>query len=492
MEMPRNEGRQPLRPNVSETGRMPLVQEGPYCEPFANTVTMTWKLPSVCLSGLLVLSACRQTPSTPSVTGADLAAAWADMTLHLTQHTPSNSPTYASRCLGYIGLTMYESAVHADSGWQSLAGQLNGLDSLPTPSPGLTYDWRLSLNAGQAAILRAVYQQTSAENLARIDSLEQVLADRLHRDNPSGTDRTASVRFGKTVADRIFEWSKTDGGHRGYLHNFDKAWVHPERPGAWQPPLFAQSFSHHPLHPHWGDNRPFLPANTDLAPPMMIPYDTMPGSPYYEQFHAVYQQERTLTQEQKEIAIWWGDDPDVSFTPPGHSYHIARLAVLDWQPDLVTAAATFARVGMAVADAFINCWKWKYQFFTERPNTFITRHIDPTWESFWPDPPFPAFPSGHAIQAAAAAAVLTDLYGPAFVFTDSVHLGRERDEVRQVDFHERSFTTFGDVARETADSRFYGGIHIPHDNAVGLEKGSLIGRQVNELAWRRPASVTGK
>ena len=43
-----------------------------------------------------------------------------------------------------------------------------------------------------------------------------------------------------------------------------------------------------------------------------------------------------------------------------------------------------------------------------------TQHIDQRWESFWPDPPFPAFPSGHAIQAAAAATVLTDLYGDNF------------------------------------------------------------------------------
>ncbi len=447
---------------------------------------MTRKFSLYCLPVLLGLSSCRPEPPAASVAPAELAAAWADMTLYLTQHTPANSPTYASRCLGYIGLTMYESAVSADGSWRSVAGQLNGLDSLPTPVPGITYDWRLSLNAGQAAILRAMYPQTSLENQARIDSLEQALADRLSADSPVGSDREASVRFGKTVAGRIFEWSVTDGGHRAYLRNFDKEWVHPDRPGAWQPPLFAQSFSHHPLHPHWGDNRPFLPGHADMEPPVMIPYDTLPGSPYYEQFHAVYRQEQVLTQEEKEIAIWWGDDPDVSFTPPGHSYHIARLAVRARQPDLVTAAATFARVGMAVADAFINCWRWKYQFFTERPNTFVTRHIDPAWESFWPDPPFPAFPSGHAIQAAAAAAVLSDLYGPEFVFTDSIHLGRERDEVRQVDFRERSFTNFADVARETADSRFYGGIHIPHDNAVGLEKGTLIGLHVNQLAWRSP------
>jgi len=142
-------------------------------------------------------------------------------------------------------------------------------------------------------------------------------------------------------------------------------------------------------------------------------------------------------------------------------------------------------VGLDVADAFINCWKWKYHFFSERPNTYIPQFIDPEWESFWPDPPFPAFPSGHAIQAAAMGTVLTDLYPESFEFIDSSHVGRPRDELRDTDFRERPFTGFWDVAIETADSRFYGGIHTPQDNDVGLEEGSRIARHVNEMKWRK-------
>jgi membrane-associated phospholipid phosphatase len=140
---------------------------------------------------------------------------------------------------------------------------------------------------------------------------------------------------------------------------------------------------------------------------------------------------------------------------------------------------------MAVADAFINCWKWKYHYFSERPNTFIPKFIDEKWESFWPDPPFPAFPSGHAIQAAAAVTVLIDLYGNEFRFTDRSHVGRERDEVRDVDFKERSFTTLSAVAEETANSRFYGGIHVPQDNRVGLEQGAIIAGNINQLKWKK-------
>lgn len=422
------------------------------------------------------------------MTEQEAAIAWTDMTLYITQFTPANSPTYASRSVGYIGLTMYESIVHGFPPYQSLTGQLNGLESLPVPEDGKEYDWILSMNAAQAFIIRNIYNQTSDENKARIDSLEQLI----HRSFAAKlSDRSIAKRseeYGRSVAAAIFEWSKEDGGHRAYLRNFDKTFKHKVFPGSWKPPLYAQSFSHHPLHPYWGENRTFLPENQEIEIPYMIPYDSTEGSPYYQQFMAVYEKDQTLTQEEKEIAIWWGDDPDSSFTPPGHSFYLANIAVREKQPPLIICAETYARVGMAVADAFINCWKWKYHFFSERPNTFIPRFIDPEWESFWPDPPFPAFPSGHAIQASAAATVLAEMYGNEFSFTDSAHAKRHRDELRDTDFVPRHFTNIWGIAEETADSRFYGGIHTPQDNQIGLEEGAKIAGNVNHLQWTKPKS----
>ena len=417
-------------------------------------------------------------------TPIELATSWADLTLYITQYTPANSPTFASRCLGYIGLTMYESVVHGYSSHQSLAGQLNELPSLPLPDTSQVYSWELALNAGQAYILDSIYVQTSDENKAKIDSLENVFLTYYSQQVGDREVVKRSIAYGKAVAEAIFAWSKSDGGHRGYLFNFDKDLVHPERPGSWKPPLYAQSFSHHPLHPHWGSNRTFLAINSEIPTPEMIPYDTTENSPYFKQFLEVYEKELELTQKEKEIAIWWSDDPDDTFTPPGHSYYLATIGLKKEQASLIICAETYARVGMAVADAFIMCWKWKYHHFSERPNTFVPKFIDPAWESFWPDPPFPSFPSGHAIQAAAGAVVLTDVLGEPFAFIDSAHVGRERDELRDTDFVERPFSSFWEVALETADSRFYGGIHTHQDNQVGLDEGSRIARNVNALNWR--------
>jgi len=430
----------------------------------------------------LALSCTQQSKTLPQ--DFEIATAWADMANSITKTTPANSPTFASRCFGYIGLTMYESVVNSSGEHQSVSAALNGLGNLPLPENGMEYNWQLALNAGQAEILRNIYLQTGDKNKRKIDSLEnhfETLFKKKHTDNSVSA---RSILYGKKIALAIFEWSKSDGGHRGYLQNFDKKLVFAEKPGCWRPPLYAQSFSHFPLHPHWGGNRTFVTVNSLIPDPVYIPFDTLPGSPYFNQFLMVYEKRKSLTQDEKQAAIWWSDDPEETSTPPGHSYYLATLAIRKTRPDLVKCAETYARVGMAVADAFRNCWKWKYQFFSERPNTYITQHIDEEWESFWPDPPFPSFPSGHAIQAAAAAYVLTDLYGDNFSFIDSAHVGRKKDEIRNADFKARHFNSFLEVAEETANSRFYGGIHTPQDNAMGLEKGKIIATNINGLKWK--------
>jgi hypothetical protein len=435
---------------------------------------------------ILLVTSCQQRSSVPSITEKEAVLAWADMALFITKNTPANSPTYSSRCFGYIGLAMYESVVHADESYASMAGQLNGLNELPIPEKGAEYSWILSLNAAQAEILRSVYNQTSDRNKSRIDSLEMLITANFSGDLDDATV-ARSLDFGKKTAGAIFQWSLEDGGHRGYLANFDKKLTMPTHPGCWEPPLYGQSFSHYPLHPHWGRNRTFVVMNSRIPTPEMIRFDSSATSDYAKLFKEVLIKNRELTQTEKEIALWWGDDPGETFTPAGHSYYLARQVLTKSDVPLVKSAETFARVGMAVADAFINCWKWKYIYASERPSSYITKHIDSRWESFWPDPPFPAFPSGHATQAGAVAEVLTDLYGEHFEFTDDAHKNRPRDEIRNVDFKPRSYTSFWQVAEETAMSRFYGGIHTAQDNDVGLKQGKNIGANINSLRWKNEA-----
>ena len=136
------------------------------------------------------------------------------------------------------------------------------------------------------------------------------------------------------------------------------------------------------------------------------------------------------------------------------------------------AAETFARVGAAVADAFIACWRVKYEFNLLRPITYVTDVIDPAWGSTLPlgTPPFPEYTSGHSVQSGAAATVLTDLFGTA-AFTDHTHDERGLPA--------RTFTSFHDAASEAAISRLYGGIHFLPAIERGLDQGHAIGELVN-------------
>ena len=427
----------------------------------------------------------------PPISGisADAALQWADMTLYTFRYSRFNTPTYSSRSLGYLGLAMYESIVPGDPDHRSMNGQLNGL-SLPSYELGKPYQWILSLNSAQDTLLKLLYpvpDNSSSIVHHRIDSLANAIyAEQSRGIDPETVNR--SVAFGISVALAIYDWSRTDGGDKGYTRNFDAGFVFPAGNSYWIPPRWGQSPSKLPLHPHWGQNRTFVTANSMLPVPAIVPFSTDPASDYYKLYKAVYDKDHVITLEERETAAWWGDDPTETFSPPGHSYYLASVATRVSNVGIIKAAEAYARSGIAVADAFINCWKAKYTYFNERPSSFVNKYIDDTWIQFWPEPPFPAFPSGHSIQAAAAATVLTDLFGEPFSFTDRCHEGFHREDnprFRDLTYHARTFSSIWEAGYECAYSRLLGGIHTQQDNEVGLQEGKKVGQNINALQWRR-------
>ncbi|WP_229311212.1 vanadium-dependent haloperoxidase [Larkinella soli] len=411
----------------------------------------------------------------------DVALQWSAMQLYLIRNTPGFTPPVASRSLAYGGLALYEAVVAGSPTHRSLVGQLPDLNSLPQADPKTGYHWAAAGNAAEAEILRSLFASTDARNKSKIDSLERTLLTRFQGEGEK-EEIERSVSFGKQVAQAIFEWSRTDGGHEGYTRNFPENYTVPVCNGCWQPTENGRKF---PMQPFWGKNRTLVGANSAMPMPQPLTASTDVKSQYFAQYLEVYTKNKSLTQSEKEIAVWWADDPGETFTPPGHSYSLARIAIQTARADLAKAAETLARTGLAVSDAFTLCWKCKYTFNNERPYTFVRRAIDPAWVPFWPAPPFPGFPSGHATQSAATATVLTDLYGESFAFTDDSHVSRVRDPKRNIDLKARSFSSFWEAAEESALSRFLGGIHTRQDNETGLREGRKIGRNVNALPWKK-------
>ena len=416
---------------------------------------------------------------------SDVASTWAEVQLKLTKTTAGYTPPVAARAYAYGGLTMYESVVGGLPNNQSLAGQLASLTTLPKVETGKEYNWALSANAAEANILRDLYAEVSRPqaviNKIIIDSVEVVLKN-INKVGVAQDIIDRSEKYGQSIADAIFEWSKTDGGHEGYKRNFPATYIVPVYDGAWQATENGQKT---PMQPTWGTNRTFIVANQDMPVPNPITYSSALDSPYFGQYFAVYTKNKSLTQEEKEISVWWADNPGETFTPPGHSYNIANIAVKQTKSGLGKAAEAFARTGITVNEAFINCWKCKFKFNNERPYTMVRRTIDPNWKPFWSAPPFPGFPSGHATQSAAVADVLTNFFGENFAFVDNSHVGRIKDASTGVEFKVRSFKSFNQFATESADSRFYGGIHTRQDNETGLAEGRKLAKNIMALKFKK-------
>jgi hypothetical protein len=415
-----------------------------------------------------------------SMLSADVAVKWADMDLLLIRKSAGFTPPVAARALGFAGLTLYEAVVPGIKGNKSLAGQLNGLKKIPKIDSSKTYHWGASANAAAAYIAANIWANATDAAKKTADSLKTALRAGYVKETSEEIVKISEA-YGESVAMAIFEWSKTDGGHEGYLRNFPSTYQVPVFQGAWQPTENGRKI---PMQPYWGRNRTMVVLNSVLPAPPPLVISTNITSTYFKEYNELYIKNKSLTQAEKEISIWWADDPSETFTPPGHSYNLTKIAVKTSSAKLDKAAEAFARTGIAVNDAFILCWKCKYTFNNERPYTFVRRAIDPNWIPFWPAPPFPGYISGHASQSSATAGVLTPLFGESFAFTDDSHVGRVKDTKRNVDFKARSYKSFMAAAEESALSRFLGGIHTMQDNNMGLSEGKKVANNINGLKWK--------
>lgn len=406
---------------------------------------------------------------------SDVARDWSDLHLILIRRTWGYSPPVAARAVGYLGVTLYESVVPGMPEYQSLAHQLNELGNLPQPQPGQTYHWPTVANSGQATMTRLLFATANAGNKAAIENLYEKYAEQFQREVDSETFQRSDA-FGAEIANAIFEWSKTDGGHEGYKRNFPTDYEPPVGPGLWERTPRAKGMPQPAMQPTWGNNRPFvLVSNDECTLPPPPEYSEEPGSAFYNEAYEIYTLGNEMTAEQREIARYWADDPFRTATPVGHAVSILTQVLANEQATLDEAAEAYAKMGITMADAFISCWYDKFKYNLVRPVTYIQKVIDPNWMPALITPPFPEYPSGHSTQSSAAAAILTSLFGDEYAFTDHTH-----DEWG---LSSRSFDSFTGFAEEAGISRMYGGIHYRSAVEQGRLQGACVANRVNQLKF---------
>lgn len=409
-----------------------------------------------------------ETPAREQV-AQDGLAIWIRLALELVRHTPTMTPPVASRALAIIGVGCFEALASGDESLVSLSGQLNGLPKLPARAQGQAHDKAVILNAVLESLIGALFHNTGPTGRNAM----QKLTARLDQQSASGQPGDvvkASRAHGKALAGAVLGWAADDGGAVIDNMGFARSAALNPAPGHWVP-TSKIALHQAPLLPSWGTNRPFaLPSVAELTIADPTPYSEDPASQFYAEAAEVRDISAKLTDEQALIARFWSDDAMLSYTPPGHWTAILMQVAAERSWGLSEQIEALARMGVAMADAFIGCWAMKYRFDTVRPVTYIQKHIDKAWTPLLTTPPFPEYPSGHSVQSAAAATILTALFGDNYGFTDE---SPAPDGAAQ-----RHFASFHAAAEEAAISRLYGGIHF----RPGIVNGQALGRQIAAFA----------
>lgn len=293
------------------------------------------------------------------------------------------------------------------------------------------------------------------------DSLSQV---------SDGIGKSDGIALGQNIADALIQIREQDGydAFGEYFGGTD--------PGQWRPtaPMFAVA-----QLPEWGNVQPFVISSVgDFQVPGPPELSSQEWANAYNEIKDLGSATSTIrTAEQTQIAKFWSDGAG-TYTPPGHWNQIAEVVARDHGSSLADNARLFAELNVAMADAGIVCWAVKYEDGFWRPITAIQEGdldgndetvASPDWMPLLVTPPFPEYISGHSTFSAAAATVLTSIFGDNVGFTVG--------SVTPQNFV-RSFTSFDEAASEAAISRLYGGIHYSFSINDGMDVGQSIGQAV--------------
>src|SRR6476659_4309642 len=248
-----------------------------------------------------------------------------------------------------------------------------------------------------------------------VDALKKKVKD---ADMPSVVFEN-SLEYGNKVADSILSWSKKD--NYAQLRSASKYTVTNE-PGTWvpTPPAYAQA-----VEPHWKEMRLMVLDSCSeckpVRPPKFDPENK--NSDFYKAITLVKNTVDSLTDEQKFIADFWDDNPfklnvtghvmfgTKKFSPPGHWMNIVGIIAQKEKADFAKTVCAYAETSIALYDGFISCWDEKYRSNYIRPETVINKYYYPEWQPYIQTPPFPEYPSGHAVISAAAAEVMAHIFG---------------------------------------------------------------------------------
>lgn len=432
-------------------------------------------------------------------------------------------PPVASRISAYSAIALYEGyAADSRSSLRSLGGQLNGFTALPAVPLGDPLDGAIVAAEANRLVMDSLFRDGMPGTRRTIDSLTTAQVAGRVSVGVSDANRARAIAYGHALGSAILAWAAIDGfsatrGRPWKVSGAHDKWentatvaefipqmlsgqsdvvqlnnpnVHedverattkgtflnrPRAEGATTLPTFNPS---KPTEPYWGELRPFVIKDGDeCAPPPPPAYSEKPGSPFWTMAREYYDTVRVLSPHQKEVALFWADNPVATGTPGFHWISVINLMIARRKLSADAAAEVYALTSIAIADAFIGCWREKYRSEVVRPVSYVQRVFAPDFQTVIPSPPFPEYTSGHSVQSGAAVEILIAKLGDTISYVDST----------QVDIGQppRPFASFSAARMEVAMSRVYAGVHYFPAVVAGLAQGQCIGRRVNALHTRK-------
>jgi membrane-associated phospholipid phosphatase len=284
-----------------------------------------------------------------------------------------------------------------------------------------SYPCEFTVTASAAANVLAYFLPEKADSLLKL--ARDASQSRIDAGLQYPSDVEAGWKMGEDVAKRIIEKAKKDGS--------DKAWDGTKNtdPKKWTGP--------YPLGITLPFQTPFVIRSADQfrpGPPPDFASEMKEMKDFKKTFNSTYQ------------AYYWAAS-GYAYWSDIASLHMFENHIMD---DAPAAARIYAVINIANRDAAISTMDAKYAYWGIRPVQY-----DTTYKPLIQTPPFPGYPSGHAIGASTSATILSYFF-PA------------------------DAKSFEKLAKDCADSRFYAGIHFRTDNEVGTQMGKEIGKFVFE------------
>lgn len=392
---------------------------------------------------------------------------WLLESIDLTRNCVGFSAPVASRAFAYFTIALYECGIENRKESISLSNQLQNYNRQVWLQVNDKICWQHAYNYTGYKASMYLYANMPPFNMLKVEHLYDSLYTKYKKKYKKKYIFQTENYIDSLLAE-IWEWSESDGGHLSYNTNYPNSYVPPSCQSCW---TYTVPGYLKPLQPYWKNQRFFISDNNlkiDISEYPVYSLDS--NSSFYKDAKEIYQLHTENNPVNEIISEYWDDAPGYSGTPTGHILSIALQLSKRKKLGLEKSLQLYVLLTVSIRDAFICCWKYKYDINLIRPITYIHRNISKDFNTIIPTPPFPEFPSGHSMQSSAAIEIFKFYLGDTINFIDSTNIYR-----RDINGKPRYYKSFTDMKNEISISRLYGGIHYRSTLYKSLNYGTLVG-----------------